>query len=205
VKVPVGPAVEAKGLTATERDEHARARWRERMRTVDPAWLVFVEECGTPTAMTRRRARVVRGVRAHGAVPRNCGPVTTLLTGLSLAGMSPAMTVEGEHHRGGVRHLPRPPAGPQPAPWASGVVDNVGAHKPKRMRQLVEAAGCQLIFLPASSPDLSPVEEAFSKIKTRVRAAGARTHAAIATALKAVTLDDAAGWFTHAGYAPQLT
>jgi transposase len=84
------------------------------------------------------------------------------------------------------------------------VVDNVGAHKPDRMRALVEAAGCRLVFLPAYSPDLSPVEEAFSKIKTLIKAAGARTRAAldaaIAVALAAVTATDAAGWFTHAGY-----
>jgi transposase len=90
------------------------------------------------------------------------------------------------------------------------VVDNVGAHKPDRMRTLVEAAGCRLIFLPAYSPDLSPVEEAFSKIKTVVKAAAARTRAAldaaIAAALAAVTAGDAAGWFAHAGYfTPQTT
>jgi transposase len=84
------------------------------------------------------------------------------------------------------------------------VVDNVGAHKPDRMRALVEAAGCRLVFLPAYSPDLSPVEEAASLIKALVKAAGARTRAAldaaIAVALAAVTAEDAAGWFAHAGY-----
>ena len=92
-----------------------------------------------------------------------------------------------------------------PVTSASGVVvDNAGAHKPERIRALVEAAGCRLVFLPAYSPDLSPVEEAFSKIKALVKAAGARTRAAldaaIAVALAAVTASDAAGWFTHAGY-----
>ena len=84
------------------------------------------------------------------------------------------------------------------------MVDNVGAHKPDRIRELVTAAGCGLVFLPAYSPDLSPIEEAFSKIKALVKAAGARTRAAldaaIAVALAAVTAEDAAGWFTHAGY-----
>jgi transposase len=84
------------------------------------------------------------------------------------------------------------------------VVDNVGAHQPERIRALVAAAGCQLVFLPAYSPDLSPVEEAFSKIKALVKAAAARTRAAldaaIAAALDAVTAGDAAGWFSHAGY-----
>src|SRR4051794_11920219 len=84
------------------------------------------------------------------------------------------------------------------------VVDNVGAHQPDRMRALVTAAGCRLVFLPAYSPDLSPIEEAFSKIKALVKAAAARTRAAldqsIAAALDAVTAADAAGWFSHAGY-----
>src|ERR671921_52324 len=84
------------------------------------------------------------------------------------------------------------------------VVDNVGAHKPERIRALVEAAGCALVFLPAYSPDLSPIEEAFSKIKALVKAAAARTRAAldraIAAALEAVTAADIAGWFSHAGY-----
>jgi DDE superfamily endonuclease len=65
------------------------------MSGVDPARGVFVDECGTHTSMTRRRSRAGRGMRARGAVPRNRGPVTTLLAGVSLAGMSPAMTVEG--------------------------------------------------------------------------------------------------------------
>src|SRR3954468_5783839 len=90
-----GAAVEAKSLTATERDETARARWRTQLSGIDPVRLVFVDECGTHTSLTRRRARAARGRRARGAVPRNRGPVTTLLAGVSLAGMRPAMTVEG--------------------------------------------------------------------------------------------------------------
>src|SRR3712207_7611424 len=65
------------------------------MAQTDPSQVVFVDECGTHTSMTRRQARAPRGSRARGAVPRNRGSVTTLITGLSLAGMAPAMTVEG--------------------------------------------------------------------------------------------------------------
>jgi transposase len=174
------------------------------MSGVDPARLVFVDECGTHTSMTRRRARAARGERARGAVPRNRGPVTTLLAGVSLAGMSPAMTVEGGTDTAVFATylqkvlLPALPAGQVV------VVDNVGAHQPERIRELVAAAGCRLVFLPAYSPDLSPIEEAFSKIKALVKAAAARTRAAldaaIAAALDAVTAVDAAGWFSHAGY-----
>jgi transposase len=174
------------------------------MGGVDPARLVFVDECGTHTSMTRRRARAVRGERAHGAVPRNRGPVTTLLAGVSLAGMSPAMTVEGGTDTAVFATYLEHFLLPSLAPGMLVVVDNVGAHQPERIRQLVAAAGCELVFLPAYSPDLSPIEEAFSKLKALVKAAAARTraalNAAIAAALEAVIPADAAGWFAHAGY-----
>jgi transposase len=174
------------------------------MQRTDSAQVVFLDECGTHTSMTRRRARAARGERARGRVPRNRGPVTTLLVGLSLAGMSPAMTVEGGTDTAVFATYLERFLLPALRPGQIVVVDNVGAHKPDRIRALVEAAGCRLVFLPAYSPDLSPVEEAFSKIKTLVKAAGARTRAAldaaIAMALAAVTASDAAGWFAHAGY-----
>ena len=174
------------------------------MGGVDPARLVFVDECGTHIAMTRRRARAPRGVRARGAVPRNRGPVTTLLAGVSLGGMSPAMTVEGGTDTAVFATYLEKVLLPALSAGTVIVVDNVGAHQPERIRALVAAAGCRLVFLPAYSPDLSPVEEAFSKIKAVVKAAAARTRAAldaaIAVALGAVTAVDAAGWFSHAGY-----
>jgi transposase len=174
------------------------------MAQTDPSQVVFVDECGTHTSMTRRKARAPRGSRARGAVPRNRGSVTTLITGLSLAGMVPAMTVEGGTTAAVFAAYLEKVLLPWLRPGQVVVVDNVGAHKPDRMRALVEAAGCRLVFLPAYSPDLSPVEEAFSKIKALVKAAGARTRAAldaaIAVALAAVSASDAAGWFTHAGY-----
>jgi transposase len=137
-------------------------------------------------------------------VPRNRGPVTTLIAGVSLAGMSPAMTVEGGTDTAVFATYLEHFLLPALTPGQVVVVDNVGAHKPERIRALVEAAGCELVFLPAYSPDLSPIEEAFSKLKARIRAAAARTRAAldaaIAAALEAVTPADATGWFTHAGY-----
>jgi transposase len=174
------------------------------VQQTDPARLVFVDECGTHTSMTRRHARAPRGTRARGAVPRNRGPVTTLITGLSLGGMSPAMTVEGGTTAAVFAAYLEKVLLPALSAGTVIVVDNVGAHQPERIRALVAAVGCQLVFLPAYSPDLSPIEEAFSKIKTLVEAAAARTRAAldaaIALALAAVTVTDAAGWFAHTGY-----
>ena len=87
------------------------------------------------------------------------------------------------------------------------VLDGLGAHRTQGVRELVEARGAELLFLPSYSPDLNPVEEAFAKIKGLVRKAGARTREAlveaIGRALATVTPEDAAGWFGHAGYKPQ--
>src|SRR4051794_24102497 len=180
-----GRGVEARSLTATERDETARARWRTRMGGVDPRRLVFVDECGTHPSMPRRRARAARGMRARGAVPRTRGPVTTLLAGVSLAGMSPAMTVQGGTDTAVFAAYLEHFLLPSLAPGTVIVVDNVGAHQPDRIRELITAAGCELVFLPAYSPDLSPIEEAFSKVKTLVQAAAARTRAALDAAIAA--------------------
>jgi transposase len=84
-------------------------------------------------------------------------------------------------------------------------MDHLQAHKSTRIKQAIEAKGCQLLFLPGYSPDLSPIEEAFSKLKTALRRVGARTpealEEAIAQALLTITAQDAQGWFQHCGYA----
>lgn len=84
------------------------------------------------------------------------------------------------------------------------VMDNLQAHKSERIKQVIEAKGCQLLFLPGYSPDLSPIEEAFSKLKTILRRAGARTREALEEALTqallTITAQDAQGWFQHCGY-----
>jgi transposase len=84
------------------------------------------------------------------------------------------------------------------------VMDNLGAHRPKKIRELIEARGAELVFVPSYSPDLNPIEQAFSKLKNILRRLGARTHEALLEAMKEalskVTPADAAGWFNHCGY-----
>jgi transposase len=86
-------------------------------------------------------------------------------------------------------------------------MDNLSAHKPARVRELIKSRGCELIYLPAYSPDFNPIEEAFAKIKGMVRQAGARTKDALVDvlgeALSAISARDARGYFEHAGYRPQ--
>jgi transposase len=83
-------------------------------------------------------------------------------------------------------------------------MDNLSAHKGSKVRELIEAWGCQLLFLPPYSPDLNPIEEAFAKVKSLLRRAGARTHEALmkamGRALEAVTVRDTRGFFEHCGY-----
>jgi transposase len=87
------------------------------------------------------------------------------------------------------------------------VLDGLGAHRTDKVRELIEARGAELLFLPSYSPALNPIEEAFSKTKNLVRKAGARTRQAlveaIAKAISSLTLEDVAGWFAHCGYYPQ--
>ena len=166
--------------------------------------LVFVDESGFHIAMDRLKARAPRGQRAYGKVPRNKANNTTLIASMSLSGMGEAMCVEGatdaEAFEVYVKHF----LAPSLKEGQVVVFDNLGAHKPQKVRELIEARGAQVLFLPSYSPDLNPIEEAFSKIKAIVRKAGARTREAlldaIARALSAITAVDAAGWFAHSGY-----
>jgi transposase len=166
--------------------------------------LVFVDECGTHTSMTRLRARAPKGQRAHGRVPRNRGKNTTLLASMRSGGMGPCMAVVGSTTKAVFESYVEWILAPSLRPGQVVVLDNLGAHRGERVRDLVEARGCSLLFLPAYSPDFSPIEEAFSKIKALLRKAKARTREAlleaIGRALNAVSAQDARGWFAHCGY-----
>jgi transposase len=191
-------------VAACERDEVGRAAWWDETLRLPVDELVFVDETGTNTAMSQRYARAPRGERAHGRAPRNHGPNTTLLACLTRAGMGPAMLVEGatttEVFRAYIEHC----LVPWLRPGQIVILDNLAAHTGERVRHLIEAAGCRLRFLPAYSPDFSPIEWAFSKLKTGLRATLARTRdaleRAIASGLDQISADDAEGWFYGCGY-----
>ena len=193
-----------KSLAASERDEAARQQWREAAQHLAVTDLVFVDECGTHRAMPPLYSRAPRGERAVGAAPRNRGRATTLLASLSLAGMGAAMTIEGGTDKAVFEAYVEQGLAPTLRPGQVVVIDNVGAHQSDKARQAIEARGGRVCFLPAYSPDFSPIEEAFSKIKTHLRRVGARTRAereaAIGEALQLVAAADARGWFTHCGY-----
>ena len=198
-------AAQKKSPVAQERDEEKRRAFRERARPVDARRFVTVDECGTHTSMTRSRSRAPRCRRAYGRVPRNRGKNTTLIASMTLAGaMGPAMAVEGGTDRHVFEGYVERFLAPSLSEGQIVLLDNLGAHKTEGVRELIESRGCEVWFLPSYSPDMNPIEEAFSKVKALLKKASARTKeallSAIAEALAAVAVEDVRGWVTHSGY-----
>jgi transposase len=174
------------------------------MKSIDARRLVVVDECGSNIALTPLYARAPKGQRAHGSVPRNRGKNTTLLASLSLSGVGASMIIEGAVNAAAFEAYVEQILAPSLSAGQIVILDNLSAHKGARVHQLIAARGCELLFLPAYSPDYSPIEETFSKLKAYLRRVGARTHEAlqeaIGQALETVSAQDALGWFTHCGY-----
>lgn len=128
----------------------------------------------------------------------------TLISSLTLQGMGEALIVDGSANAELFEIYIEQLLAPSLQPGQMVIMDNLSIHKGNKVRQLIEARGCQLLFLPAYSPDLSPIEEAFSKIKAVLRRMGARTREALQEALEyaltTVSASDASGWFSHCGY-----
>ena len=147
-----------------------------------------------------------RGERLRLSVPRSRGKNTTLLSSMTASGMGPSLAVEGATTARVFETYVEKVLVPSLRTGQIVVMDNLGAHRPKRLGELIEQQGCELLYLPAYSPDYNPIEEAFSKIKNLLRKAAARSKEAlveaIGAALSAVTAADARGFFEHAGYRP---
>lgn len=168
---------------------------------------MFVDESGFHTSMTRLRARAPRDRRAYGKVPRKRGRNQTLIASITPEGaMGASVSIEGATDAELFEAYVERFLAPSLCAGQVVVLDGLGAHRTQKVRDLVEATGADLLFLPPYSPDLSPIEEAFSKIKQLARKAGERTRSAldgaVGEALSAVTPEDAAGWFSHCGYRP---
>jgi transposase len=175
---------------------------------INPARLVFVDEMGTNTSLSSIYAYSKRGERAYASVPRNRGPNTTLLSSITLCGIGPSLAVVGATTKVVFETYVERVLAPSLKSGQIVVLDNLAAHKGQRIRELVEARGCELLYLPPYSPDYNPIEEAFSKIKAALRKAEARTRQtlvqALGAAICAVTAADARGYFEHGGYHPTV-
>ena len=181
-----------------------RCLWQKAQGSMNLEKLVFIDESGAKTNMTRLYARAKAGQRIVDNVPAGHWCTTTMISSVRLDGSTACMVVDGatdkDVFQAYVQHilLPTLKAGDIV------VMDNLSSHKNNQVKTMIESAGAQLRFLPPYSPDLNPIEKMWSLIKAILRTLKARTEEAlinaIAEALEAVTASDAKGWFESCGY-----
>ncbi len=163
-----------------------------------------VDESGASIALTRTHARAPKGKRVTGAVPQGHYQMTTMLGAMRSTGMATAMTIcaatDTEIFTGFVDQC----LAPVLHPGEVVLLDNLSPHKAKAVKASIEAVGASVLFLPPYSPDFNPIEPCWSKVKTHLRAAEARTQpdleVAISDALHSITAQDAKGYFRKSGY-----
>jgi transposase len=194
-----------RSLAAGERDEFLRAAWRTLVaEEVDAKQMVFVDEMGANVSLSALYAWSRKGKRALGSAPRSWGKNVTLLASITSGGVGPCLAVEGSTTREVFEAYLEGVLAPTLSPGQVVVMDNLSAHKGGRVKEILEGAGCELVYLPPYSPDFNPIEQAFSKVKGLVRRAEARTRAALieamGRALSALSAMNARAFFAHCGY-----
>lgn len=188
--------------------QEQRREFRERLAGVDPERLVFVDECGANTAMTRTSGRAPAGRRVYDTTPGHWESIT-LTSGMRLAGVTATLAFPGATNTDVFEAYVEEVLVPELKPGDVVIWDNLKPHQSEDAIEAVEAAGAEVVPLPPWSPDLTPIEEMFSKVKGAMRTAAARTteavYAAFGSALHDVTPENIAGWFQdRAAYAMQL-
>ena len=197
--------LEKKTLHATERDtervQQLRVEYWHEIREVKLADLVFVDETGSNVSLTRRYAHSLKGSRAYSDAPYQRGNNLTLIGAMALQGLVGEMTLPGAADGLVFKTYVTQVLVPNLWPGACVVMDNLPAHKVNGIREAIEAVGATVVYLSPYSPDFSPIENSWSKVKEFLRARAARTYAqldqAITDALATVTTKDIIGWFTH--------
>lgn len=198
-----------KVLHASERDtprvKRRRRRFRRRLARADAQALVFVDETGANTAMTRSFGRAEIGVRVEAAVPGHWESVT-MVAGMRLAGVVSPMAFAGAMDTASFESYVEQILVPELRPGDVVIWDNLKPHQSAAARRLIRKARAELVPLPPYSPDLTPIEKMYSKVKTVLRSIGARTtstvYAAMDQALKSVCDQDILGWFKSCGLSP---
>mgnify|MGYP001365022720 CR=1 FL=1 len=198
-----------KTLRAAEQERpdvaEKRAAFRVEQLGLDPRRLVFIDETWATTNMTRLRGRSPRGERVIDAVPHGHWKTTTLIAALDLTGIRCSMVLDGAVNRLAYDAFVEQVLVPTLRPNDLVVMDNLSSHKGTRVAELIRAAGAELVYLPPYSPDLNPIEPAFSKIKQALRSLASRTMyelwGAVQSVLDRITPSDASGFYRHCGYA----
>lgn len=191
-------------MVATERDDTRRKEWRAENASLDATRLVIVDETSTSVALTRRYGWAPSQERASGKAPRNHGQPTTLVASLTKDGLGPAMTLQGALDTEAFHVDVRDFLAPSLRPGQVVPLDNLSAHKAEVVRDLIAERQCQLLYLPPYSPDYSPIELAFSKLKAFLRQVQARTQEALDDAIHRtmdlITPDESRAFIKHCGY-----
>ena len=191
-------------MVALERREDRRTAFLNDLEPylARPERLVFLDESGFQTNMTRGYARAPRHLRAVSTVPRNYGLNQSLICALSLAGPLAPLVIDGPLNSEVFEWYIREELCPVLVAGQVVVLDNLSSHHRASIQTLIEARGCTLLYLSPYSPDFNPIEMLFSKLKALVRGAAPRTVpnviANIGTALQAVLPAEIRGWFKHA-------
>src|SRR5262245_7936051 len=175
------------------------------MPTLDPGRLVFVDETGAKTNMTRTHGYAPAGRRLVEAVPHGHWHTTTFVAALRADGLGAPMALDGALNGAAFVAYVEQVLVPELRPGDVVVMDNLGSHKVAGVRRAIEGAGCRLLYLPAYSPDLNPIELAFAKLKALLRQAAERTAdglwAALGRLLDQFGPEECRNYFRHCGYA----
>jgi transposase len=182
----------------------ARRLWRERQPALDPQRLVFIDETWAKDNMGRLYGRARRGRRLMDKVPLARWDTTTFIGALRLSGMTAPFVLEGAVNGAWFLAYVEQVLCPTLQAGDLVVLDNLGSHKNAKIRQAIEAKGASLLYLPAYSPDLNPIEMAFAKLKALLRKAAERTTEAlwsrIGQLVDSFTANECANYFKAAGY-----
>jgi transposase len=173
---------------------------------LDPDGLVFIDETWATTNMTRRYGRAARGQRLVAPVPHGHWKTSTFVAGLRTSGLTAPFVVDGAMNGDVFRAYVEQVLAPTLAPGDIVVLDNLSSHKVAGVREMIEARGASLVYLPPYSPDLNPIEQAFAKLKALLRKIAARTVGALWDALGNLldrfTPQECANYLVNAGYVP---
>lgn len=181
-----------------------RDEWKAQQPTLDSESFVFVDETWASTNMTRSHGRCPRGERLVMEVPHGHWKTTTFVVGLRASGLVAPTVVDGPMTGDVFVAYVQQQLVPTLRPGDVVVMDNLSSHKRSEVRPAIEAAGAELRYLPPYSPDLNPIERAFSKLKAKLRAAEKRTVSELETylgeALDGFSPDECENYFTSCGY-----
>ncbi len=197
-----------KTLRASEQEREdilqARAEWAEFQKTVDPNRLIFLDESGVKTNMTRLYGRALQGERCHDSAPNGHWETVTVLSSIRLDGATECIVFEGAVDRKMFDEYVKSVLAPSLRPGDIVIMDNLSAHKSQDAYIAIREMHAECLFLPAYSPDLNPIEKMWSKVKQILRGIKARTYedlfVGVGKALDRVSTNDAQGWFKSCGY-----